>query len=160
MTTLERYIALGEIEIPRHPENNKRRLAVLSGGHHWYPIQKQIILHFTVKYLNEQGEPLNKISMPDYNIKLQADSETRIDPNTMSLIPHPGVRPQPVVSNLEVFNQGQLDEYDAALEVWNSSVTEYDHFLQMANAEVNIFQIEYNITLFRASQEGGLKFDV
>jgi hypothetical protein len=163
MTQLERFI-LGEVQIGPHPDvPNKNRLLKLENKMIWDPFGKTIALNFIVYYLDEQDNLLNKESLGFYRRSLIADGVTKMDTTTLEVIPHPGIRPQPqyVTENNQqvVFNQAAIDTYDAALVVWNAAITEYDYFVNLLNTEKNVFQAMLDIILFRASVQGGAKFD-
>lgn len=164
MTTLERFIQLGEIEISRHPKNQMRRLLVLEEGLRWYPTQKAIALNFWVYYLNEDGSRATDKSLQPYLRDISADAHHRIDPQTMQNVYHPGARPNEIIEIVDeeevVTNQAELDTYDLAYNKWENSVSEYDHFVGAANQEVNIFNVMLTISLFRDTPQGGQKYNI
>lgn len=78
MTTKERFIKTGEIQISNHPISGLKRLAILENynGLIWTPATKRITLNFNVIYLNESGEPLNDRTVPGYfKVLVASDQE-------------------------------------------------------------------------------------
>lgn len=138
MTQLERFIELGEIELHSHPVIGLKRLLILDGGLLWFPVQKQIFLKFNIYYLNNNLEKINIDSLPKYEKILLADSNSRINPNTMQ----------------SVYTK------DENSEEFKNSVTEYDYFKDLLKtSNSNFYSIVLNTILFRASEQGGSRFD-
>lgn len=150
--SLERFINDGEIEIPRDPISNMRRLAVLQNGQWWNPVFKQAALNYDVHYLNEAGERLTGERFRPYRWALVADERTKVD-EQFNVIPDPGPAPKEILNEeQEVTNQAEIDTHNAALAVYQAAKTEYKALLDMVNANINFFQIQYNMTLLRAQQ--------
>jgi hypothetical protein len=104
MTELERYIETGEVEITRHPITNIRRLLKEDLFIH-NQRNKEISIEFKVIWLDENGEVINKTSMPSYSRTLTADRFTSINPQTM-----------------EVVEEGGVTEYDFFVGIANNPV--------------------------------------
>lgn len=150
--SLQLFIEAGEIEIPRDPITNLRRLAVLQNGQWWNPVFKQAALNYEVHYLDEQGQRLVGERFKPYKWQLVADERTKVDAQ-FNVIPHPGPAPEPVLNDDdEVTNQPDIDAYNALLAAYDAEKTEYQALLDMVNANINFFQIQYNMTLLRAQQ--------
>lgn len=151
MTVKEKFIATGGIEISRHPDTSLRRLAVLENGMLWFPAQKQVFLKFKIYYLDEEGNLLKKSSILPYERELLADTSTKINSTTLEKISAPTLNAQAT--------EEEVSDYNTALALYNSSPSEYDHFVDKAATE-NIFDLIINTVLYRDSVPGGKKFDV
>lgn len=125
MTQLETFISTGDIEISRHPITNIRRLLSLDRGFYWLPKSSQIVMDFTVNYLDETGNKYQLESIKSYNKSLIADIVNTVD------------------------SSGANDP--------SSTITEYQYFVNIANNNVNIFNVMLNTVLLRVSQG---KFDM
>jgi hypothetical protein len=153
MEQLERFIEKGEIVIaPSAFVPGFNRLLILQQGQSWNPITKQIALGFKVCYIDEQENILNVPSLQPYFKPLIADATTRINPQTYTVVPHPGARPTPATDGQTVFNQQVLNDYDTALALWENTPTEYQVFRDAANGNVNTYRLMLNTTLLRVSQ--------
>lgn len=132
MTELERFIKTGEIEISKHPLSNIRRVAKLQ-VQGWLPQERQVMLNFTVHYIDDNGNPFDNRSLQPYQIQLIAHS-VKVDPITFNPI-------------------------DPGDESYQSAKTEYDIIVDQLNDSVNAFEKMFTMTLYRDSKEGGSKFD-
>ena len=134
MTQLERFIEHGEIEIHQHPLVGLKRLLVLEEGFLWFPVQKQIHLKFKVYYLDSEGNRLESQSLQPYIRPLVAHTASRLNSNMQTVL--------------------------ESSEDWESSKTEYDYFKDVLKTkDVDFYQLILNTVLFRASVNGGNKFD-
>jgi hypothetical protein len=131
MTELERLITKGEVQINPHPITGITRLAVLENGFHWYPLKEQIIMQYTVYYLDANGERYTLESLKGYLKNMIADGVTFVNQQGNVIVPEP--------EDNTVYK------------------TEYQFFVDIANAQINIFQLMLDTTLLRASQG---KFDI
>lgn len=129
----------GRLEITPHPLlPNIRRILLLKGGFHWYPYNdcNQIILNWVVSYIDENGLDIsNDKLLREYERELKADDTVRVGIDG-DVVPKPP-------------NEVQLVE-------WLSLKTEYEHIVDIADTNTNIFLIMLMTTLKRVEQG---KFD-
>ena len=157
MTQLERFITKGEVEITPHPITNERRLAKLLQGFHWLPYHQSINMACTIIYIDGEGNPRNLKSLAPYEKVLSADGVTKVTVQG-EIIPYPGgISPMPVIIDDVVTNQSDIDIFEAETANYNAATSEYQFFINIANNDVNIFQVMLNTILLRASQG---KFDI
>lgn len=152
MTNLERFIALGEIEIARDPISNLRRLAVLENGQNWHPVVQQAALQYMVHFLDEQGNRLTGERFRPYRWPLVADANTKVDAQ-FNVVPHPGHPPmEQKDAEGAITNQEELDAYATELAYYSSLKSEYQALLDAVIAGANFFELQYNMTMLRSAQ--------